>query len=689
MARAGATSGRGHRRRHTLAVVVALAMAGTAVGWAAPPAGATAPPQLTVDTLQIDFGSVLVGSLSPTQTVAVTNRGPGTASGLVVAAPTGSQMQLSSTNCPATLGVGSTCTAIYRYAPTVVEAADSVAEVRANGGTVAAVRLTGRPDVPNLPVRVTPLGFDYGSVAVSSAVTHTVFVYNTTGSSATVTVAASAVAAPFSISANTCAGPSVTLAAGTGCSINYRFAPTSTGAFSSAPSITVTKSGTGSRPYRLDLQGTGGPRAFPLVVSPRGLDFGPSAIGATAPNQSITVTNTSGSSVSFTAAGGGAGEFGGAGTCGGNPKVLAAGASCSLTYAPTPTRPGLLLGGSGLQLTVPGFPRYDVRYPMTAYGVGTAPRLELTTADVDLGPSPVGTPTGNRLLVLRNSGTGTLTGLSVGPPADARFTSTGTTCGSTLTAGSSCSYAVRYTPTDDARRGTTVPVSSGNGGSGQFIVRGGPVATVNGAFVTAAYFDFLRRPPSASEAALLVAALDGGSRTRRQVVTDLANSDEWIEAIVQQLYRNTLGRDGDPGGVAYWVDRIRTGRSTVAQTAANFYASPEYFSGIGGGTATSWVSDLYAKLLERVPDSAGLSYWVGQVAAKGRFSVAYRMFQSLESRRTRVTGLYEQLLQRDPDSTGLAYWADRITTQGDIALAIDLSSSTEYLQLAQTRSFEG
>ncbi len=133
------------------------------------------------------------------------------------------------------------------------------------------------------------------------------------------------------------------------------------------------------------------------------------------------------------------------------------------------------------------------------------------------------------------------------------------------------------------------------------------------------------------------------------------------------------------------MEQLRSGRRTVAEVAAAFYASPEYYSGIGGGTDESWITDLYVKVLGRSPDAGGLAYWVGQVEATGRTSVAHRIFQSPESARARVTALYEALLGRAPDASGLAFWSARVVREGDLALAVDLAASAEYASRAEVR----
>jgi hypothetical protein len=54
------------------------------------------------------------------------------------------------------------------------------------------------------------------------------------------------------------------------------------------------------------------------------------------------------------------------------------------------------------------------------------------------------------------------------------------------------------------------------------------------------------------------------------------------------------------------------------------------------------------------------------------------VFDSLESRFTRVANLYNALLHRDPDPGGQAFWAGVVLTDGDVALASYLLASQEY-----------
>jgi alpha-tubulin suppressor-like RCC1 family protein len=206
-------------------------------------------------------------------------------------------------------------------------------------------------------------------------------------------------------------------------------------------------------------------------------------------------------------------------------------------------------------------------------------------------------------------------------------------------------------------------------------------------FVNASYQDFLGRLPSASEVSFQSNALVTGAVSMTNYLTALATSDEWLRVIVTKMYSDTLGRAPDAAGLAYWVGLLRAGTYSVAQVASLFYASDEYYIYHAGNSATSWVTLLYQKLLNRVPDDAGLSAWVSYTnnPRYGKSWVAYQFFQSLESRMRRVEALYQALLYRGPDAVGWPFWAQSVLATGDLTLAVNLAGSQEYWQRAQAR----
>lgn len=214
------------------------------------------------------------------------------------------------------------------------------------------------------------------------------------------------------------------------------------------------------------------------------------------------------------------------------------------------------------------------------------------------------------------------------------------------------------------------------------LVRRGP-ETPGERFVRASHQDFLDRQPTTAELEDLGALVDGGY-PRASLVRALAGSPEYVSALVQRYYLDTLGRPGEAGGVAYWVGELRSGRMTVVQVAGSFYASQEYVDR-SGGTLPSWIDDLYDVFFDRPPSDTDLDYWIARTLARGRTRVAVELFQSLESRFQRVDRLYLDLLGRVAEPDGKVYWAGRITREGDLALAVSLASSGEYLARAQQR----
>ncbi len=211
------------------------------------------------------------------------------------------------------------------------------------------------------------------------------------------------------------------------------------------------------------------------------------------------------------------------------------------------------------------------------------------------------------------------------------------------------------------------------------------VTTHDQAFVTAAYQDFLGRAPTSGELTAATATPLNYDSARGAVVSDLAHSPEWITVSVKKLYQDTLGRAPDPSGRAYWISVLSSGSKTLAQAAANFYSSSEYFNGFGHGSTATWIADLYTKILGRSVDTAGAHYWQTATAKHGRWWVAYSLYQSSESCHTRVADLYQTLLGRAPETGGWDYWASQVKKKGDLTLAASLASSNEYYERAWDR----
>lgn len=200
----------------------------------------------------------------------------------------------------------------------------------------------------------------------------------------------------------------------------------------------------------------------------------------------------------------------------------------------------------------------------------------------------------------------------------------------------------------------------------------GPAPT--DAYVQRVHLLFLGRPADAGELPGLahVVHTEGPAALTRR----LALSPEWAGVRIDELYRDVLGREPDPGGQAYWLDQLARGR-TLEAVAAGFYGSDEYYASVGGRD-DRYVDSLYRELLERDPDATGRQQWLDQLArGDSRTQVADAFYGSAESRRQRVDGLYQEILARPPDPGGRAFWVERLPALGDVALASHLAASDE------------
>ena len=78
---------------------------------------------------------------------------------------------------------------------------------------------------------------------------------------------------------------------------------------------------------------------------------------------------------------------------------------------------------------------------------------------------------------------------------------------------------------------------------------------------------------------------------------------------VELLYRNVLGRTGDPGGVTFWTNRLDAGTATRADVALGLALSRENVA------RTQQVVDVqiaFLDLVNRAPSAAGIAEWRGR-----------------------------------------------------------------------------
>jgi hypothetical protein len=477
----------------------------------------------------VAFNNVSVGTSSNPVSVTVTNLG--TAPIPFGSAIVGADAAMFTTSgCPtggANLGPG-TCVLSLKFSPTGAPGART-ATVNL-GSPVVLTTLTLNGTGTAIQYAANPMTVAFGALALGQQSAPTIITVQNTG------LAPAPVPAMLStgdisqfVLTNTCPLSPAMLPQGGTCTMQVKFAPNSTGLKSStvaigAPPVTsVTLSGTGANQQ--------------VSVTPSVLAFGDTMVGGPGSSLVLQVNNTglipatvapafSGTDIAlFTMT---------ANNC---PGMLAAGSSCALTMklnVPVGTATGLknaTVNPGGLM------PVAMTANVVSAQTVLTAP------ATMDFGQVVSGAPAVTQILTLTNTSTAGITASTTITGTDAAsFTITSGACVSPLAPGSSCTVAVRFSPTSPLTAKTAQLVV----GSPQIAVVQLAASVVSAATVTAT-------PPTISFPSAAANATNGPT-----VVVTIANPTGAAVAIPL----STAGPDG-----AQFVIQSTTCAATLAAGA--------------------------------------------------------------------------------------------------------------------------
>jgi hypothetical protein len=250
-------------------------------------AGVTAP-VLDITPPSLTFTNQVVGQPSAPQTLTIENGGasPMANIGFAFTGAAAANYSIASTTCGAVLNNGSSCTAQVVFTPSATGATVATLAVSSStqGVTSVVVPLNGSGQVSSgLTTNLTQLTFPVVSVGQTSAAQSVTITNSTSYAIASVSIA---IAAPFSLTQNTCTG---SLAAGANCSVSVVFAPTLGGA--AGGTLTASSSAVAS-PATVSLSGTG----FNFTVAFSGPSTQTVAAGQTA-NYTLVITPVGASGV--------------------------------------------------------------------------------------------------------------------------------------------------------------------------------------------------------------------------------------------------------------------------------------------------------------------------------------------------------------------------------------------------------
>lgn len=395
-------------------------------------------PAVTLSPSPFNFGNVAAGTVA-NQSFTLTNNGPGPLSLANIATSGGAAFSLGGGTCTTVtpIAAGASCTIGVAFFPNVAGPFSGSLIVTDNGvASPQTVALTGTGVAPT--VTLSPSPFNFGNVVVGTAKTQVFTLTNTGLGPLQLSVIATSGSAAFAPAGGTCT-PGTPVAAGASCTINVAFYANVLGPFSG--SLTVIDNAANS-PQTVALSGTG---ATPtLTVTPTTLDFGSVALNTTSAPQTVTITNTSSVTATFTSVAPtistGRGTFNLTNNCG---ATLAGGASCTLTFSFSPGSIGTPAAETfRIASDASTSPQF---LNLMAIGGGT---LSITpTTTLDFGTWNVGTVSGVMLAIVTNTSTVPVHFTSVAITNSSNFSETDGCNGATLTGGASCTVVFTFVPT--------------------------------------------------------------------------------------------------------------------------------------------------------------------------------------------------------------------------------------------------
>jgi hypothetical protein len=395
---------------------------------------------VALDPLALNFGSVVMGTTSPTQSVTLTNMG-GVAATLATPTMTG-DFGIAANGCTGTLAPGTQCSVGIAFAPTATGTRNGTFSVAASNGMQTA-SLTG-VGASVAADTVSPGALNFGQQQENTTSAAETVTLKNSGDTALTGISAAISGAGFALT-NSCGG---TLAGHSACSMTVTFTPGSVGTLTGT--VTVTDE---LRSQTVLLSGVGYPPPVESVT-PGSLSFAATAVGTASPVQQVAVSNTGGGVLALGAVTV-TGDFTETDSCAGGR--LGGAVHCAVNVVFTPTAVGTRTGTLTVAGTSPGT---GVTVPLTGIGA-TVAAIGVSPGNIGFGAVTIGAQSGTQTVTVSN--TGGLTGTLGTAAVTGDFQIQSNFCGGLLAAGSQCLVGVVFAPTaSGTRTGTfTVPGPTG------------------------------------------------------------------------------------------------------------------------------------------------------------------------------------------------------------------------------------
>ncbi|WP_124848090.1 S-layer family protein [Acidipila sp. EB88] len=377
--------------------------------------------QLAFSPPSLDFGSQADNTTSAAQSLTLLNSG-GVSTTLAVPVLTG-QYAITGNTCGTSLGAGASCRIAVKFVPTGSGSQAGSLSISSQSGSLhASAALTG--NALALVLNPTALSFTPAIAVGTSSASQDISIENV--GTATITLEPPSVTGDFAVSGTSCG---TELAPNSSCAVLITFTPTAGGTRTG----TFTESD-GTATGITQLTGTGLSPATD-TLSPTSLSFPGTPVNTASAALSATLTN-SGEAVLSQISVQTTGPFTAANNCGAS---LGGHLACSIAVQFTPTAVGAVTG----TLVVADAQRTQ---SIALSGTGNAPPEAFASpSSLNFGSYAQGIATPPQSVTISNQGASPMTGVAFATTGT-DFAISSTTCGATLTSGSSCQVSVVFTP---------------------------------------------------------------------------------------------------------------------------------------------------------------------------------------------------------------------------------------------------
>ena len=477
----------------------------------------TTAPTLTVSLspTSLTFASTTVGATTAAQAVTIKNTGTGavTLSLETITGTNPTSFLKSATTCGTSLAAGASCTVSVEFKPAATGTLTASLSVADNAtGTPQTVALSGTGAAAStFTVSLSPTSLTFASTTVGSTTAAQVVTVKNTGTGA-VTLSSETITGTnptsFLKSATTCG---TSLAAGASCTVSVEFKPAAAGALKATLSVADNANGT---PQTVALSGTGAAApTFTVSLSPTTLTFASTTEGLTTAAQVVTVKNTGTGAVTLsseTVTGTNPTSFlKSATTCG---TSLAAGASCTVSVEFKPAAAGALKATLSVADNATGTPQ---TVALAGTGVAaTTPTVTLTPTSIAFPNTALGSTSDAQVVTVKNTSTVavTISSIALGGTNGTSFLELGN-CGTSLSAGASCSLYIAFKPASAAAMTGTLSVTDNASGSPQKVTLTGTGTAVPSVKLSTTSIAFPATTHATTSAAQTVTLTNAGTAT--------------------------------------------------------------------------------------------------------------------------------------------------------------------------------